>query len=126
MLYSIQVSELSQGDRDPPLIHTDQTQRHWLPNPHPPRDPTHTSGLRFIHTPSPLTHTGRGQSNKLGVDAVVIRGLSMVREPLRCFPKCSPVLQLFIFPYRLLHIHREARRFGWKEEAEEAKERESS
>lgn len=69
---------------------TDQTQRHWLPNPHPPRDPTHTSGLRFIHTPSLLTHTGRGQSNKLGVNAVVIRGLSMVRQPLRCFPKCNP------------------------------------
>ncbi len=28
---------------------------------------------------------GRGQSNKHGVSAVVIRGLSIVREPLRCF-----------------------------------------
>lgn len=60
---------------------------------------------KHTHTISINTHTytDRGQSNKQGVSAVVITGLSMVREPLRCFLIVS--LQLSVPDFFLIYIY---------------------
>ncbi len=52
---------------------------------------------------------GRGQSNKHGVSAVVIGGLSTVREPLRCFLIVSLRPSSLAFYSRSL-VHRGERR----------------
>lgn len=78
---------------------------HQWPGPTSSRMCAHTSA----HTLSVLMRPGRGQSNKHGVSAVVIRGLSAVREPLRCFLIVSlrPSRRLAFYSCSLVHKRRE-------------------
>lgn len=66
---------------------------------------------------------GKGQSNKHGVSAVVIRGLSMVWEPLSCFLIVSRRPSSLAF-YSWYDVHcGERRKPGWKVKGTEKRNR---
>lgn len=136
--YSMQLSPLSLSDQERTSFHTCTQITHIIKthhqqlNPNLPslRDPrtypqsnlhSHTNTHAQVH--SPLMRPGRGQSNKHGVSAVVIRGLSLVRAPLRCFLIVSlrPSAPAF---YSRVHLHRrDGRKSAMKERGTEEKQR---